>query len=144
MPTLRRTDDLDAIRALCVEAGLDMQNEVLTGIVTAYGAYLGDKLVGCATLQRRDDNLFLEYVAVDKAARQRGIGALLVQRIEDEARARGLTELWAKAKSPEFYQAIGFRVLQEGERGPKSLDGCVGCPQFRSSCFPAIVVKHLV
>jgi N-acetylglutamate synthase-like GNAT family acetyltransferase len=82
-------------------------------------------------------------VAVDAEVRKRGIGALLVAKIEEEARSRGMSELWAKARSPEFYERIGFRVLGEGERGPKSLESCRECPQFRKSCFPAVVVKQL-
>ncbi|MDQ1371977.1 MAG: amino-acid N-acetyltransferase [Candidatus Thermoplasmatota archaeon] len=140
---IRRTEDLDAMKALCVSAGLDMAEGPLEGVVVAYGAYLGDKLVGCATLQFADGGHFLEYVAVDASVRSRGIGASLVAKIEEEARARGMSDLWAKAKAPVFYERIGFRVLTEGERGPKNLDTCQTCPQFRSTCFPAIVVKLL-
>ena len=137
------TEDLDAVRELCVSAGLDMQDGPLEGIVVAYGAYLGERLVGCATMQSLDGGRFLEYVAVDASVRNRGIGAMLVARIEDEARARGMGELWAKARAPGFYRRIGYRVLGDAERGPKNLDTCQGCQQFRRDCFPAIVVKEL-
>jgi N-acetylglutamate synthase-like GNAT family acetyltransferase len=143
MPVTRKTQDLEAIRALCVEAGLDMQEGPLAGVVVAYGCYMDDILVGCATLKFEDGSHFLEYVAVDADARNRGIGAMLVAKIEEEARSRGMSELWAKARSPGFYERIGFRVLGEGERGPKSLESCRECPQFRKSCFPAVVVKQL-
>jgi len=142
-PVISRTQDLDALRTLCVDAGLDMQDGPLEHVVVAYGAYVGDRLVGCATLQYSDANHFLEYVAVDASFRHRGIGASLVAKIEEEARSRGMSELWAKARSPEFYERVGFRILSDGERGPKSLDSCQGCTQFRKSCFPAIVVKQL-
>lgn len=142
-PVIRRTDDLDAVRTLCVKAGLDMSEGPIEGVVVAYGAYLDGELVGCATLQFADGGHFLEYVAVDASVRNRGIGASLVSRIEEEAKARGMKDLWAKARSPGFYERIGFRILADGERGPKSLDTCQGCPQFRSTCFPAIVVKIL-
>lgn len=141
--TIVRSGDLDAIGELCVRTGLDMKDGPLEGVVVAYGAYLGDRLVGCATLQSAEGNLFLEYVAVDECARNRGIGTALVAKIEEEARARGLKELWAKARSPGFYEKVGFRMLGDGERGPKNLDTCQGCPQFRKTCFPAIVVKPL-
>ena len=143
MPVMRKTSDLEAIRTLCVEAGLDMQDGPIKGVVVAYGCYAGDRIVGCATLKFEDGIHFLEYVAVDAEVRNRGIGALLVAKIEDEARSRGMRELWAKARSPGFYQRIGFRVLGDGERGLRSLDSCRECSQFRKSCFPAIVVKQL-
>jgi N-acetylglutamate synthase-like GNAT family acetyltransferase len=140
---IRRIQDLDAVKTLCVNAGLDIAEEPLEGVVVAYGAYIRDKLVGCATLQSADGNHFLEYVAVDASVRNKGIGAMLVERIENEARDRGMRELWAKAKAPGFYGKIGFRVLGDGERGPKNLDACQTCPQFRKTCFPAVVVKQL-
>lgn len=138
-----RTQDLDAVRALCVKAGLDMQDGPLEGVVVAYGAFAGGELVGCATLQSEDGRHFLEYVAVDASVRKRGIGAMLVAKIEGEARARGMKELWAKARSPEFYRRIGFRVLGDSEPGPKTLETCRDCTQFRRTCFPAVVVKQL-
>lgn len=140
---IRVTDDLDAVRELCVRAGLDMQDGPLKGIVVAYGAYLGERLVGCATMQSADGGRFLEYVAVDAGVRNRGIGAALVARIEEEARSMGMRELWAKARAPGFYRRIGYRALGDGERGPKNLDTCQDCPQFRKECFPVIVVKTL-
>lgn len=140
---IRVTDDLDAVRTLCVQAGLDMQDGPLDGIVVAYGAYAGERFVGCATMQSLEGGRFLEYVAVDAGFRNRGIGAMLVARIEEEARAMGMRELWAKARAPGFYQRIGYRVLGDGERGPKNLDTCRDCPQFRRDCFPVIVVKTL-
>lgn len=143
MPVIRRTRGLKAIRKLCVDAGLDMQDGPLEGVVVAYGAYIGNRLVGCAALQSDDGSRFLEYVAVDAKMRKRGIGAMLVAKIEEEARARGMKELWAKARAPEFYRRIGFRVLRDDERGPKSLESCQDCSQFRKICFPAIIVKKL-
>ena len=63
--------------------------------------------------------------------------------VEGDARARGMTKLWAKARAPEFYRRIGFRIVREDEKAPKTLDGCIGCPQFRTSCNPAIVIREL-
>ena len=143
LPMTRRTQDLDAVRTLCVQAGLDMQDGPLEGVVVAYGTYIGDRLIGCATLQFADGSHFLEYVAVDASFRNTGIGAMLVAKIEEEARSRGMSELWAKARSPGFYERIGFRIISDDEPRPKSLDTCKGCPQFRKSCFPEIVVKRL-
>lgn len=142
LPVTRKTKDLRAIKALCVRAGLDMRDGPLQGVVVAYGAFIGRKMVGCATLQRATGGRFLEYVAVDASMRRKGIGALLVSKIEEEAMARGMTELWAKARAPDFYRSIGYRVLGDDERGPKSLESCRECPQFRKNCFPAVVVKQ--
>lgn len=140
---IRRTEDLTAIKELAQRTGLEVEEGQLRGIIVAYGLYDRDRLVGSATLEQKDIHTFLEWVAVDESVRGRGAGRALVTAVEDDARGRGMKELWAKARMPGFYERIGFKVLGDGEVGPKTLDGCRGCPQFRTSCFPAIVVKAL-
>lgn len=138
-----RTEDLAGIKELARRTGLEVEEGPLRGIIVAYGLYDGDRLVGSATLEQKDIHTFLEWVAVDESLRGRGAGRALVAAVEDDAKDRGMKELWAKARMPGFYERIGFRVLGDDEIGPKTLDGCKDCPQFRTSCFPAIVVKAL-
>jgi GNAT superfamily N-acetyltransferase len=142
-PTPRPTDDLEAMKALGERSGWEPDAGPLRGVVLAYGCYVGERLVGCAALQVLDGCYFLEYVAVDSAMRSRGIGASLVAKIEEEARARGLVELWAKARLPGFYEKLGYRVHPGDTHGPKSVVDCRACPQYHSNCYPAIVVKPL-
>jgi amino-acid N-acetyltransferase len=141
--SFRRTEDYGAVKELAIRAGLDSKEKSVEDIVAAFGYYLDGRLMGCAALEYEDGQHFLEWVAVDSSIRMKGLGRLLVALVEDEARARGMTELWAKARVPEFYRRIGFRVLGENEEGPKTLDGCIGCPEFHTSCHPAIVVKDV-
>ena len=122
---------------------MDAKEKSPENIVAAFGYYLDGRLMGSAALECEDGEHFLEWVAVDSSVRMRGVGTSLVALVEGEARARGMTELWAKARVPEFYRSIGFRVLGAKEKGPKTLDGCIGCPEFRTSCYPAIVVKDI-
>ncbi len=100
-------------------------------------------MVGSAALQLLQGKHFLEYVAVEESMRGRGIGAALVSLIEDEARALGLKELWAKARLPEFYERLGYTVNQEADHGVKTLKDCRRCPQYLVTCRPAMVVKRL-
>jgi N-acetylglutamate synthase-like GNAT family acetyltransferase len=141
--SFKRTQDYDAVRELAVRAGLDVKDKSVEDIVAAFGYYLDGRLMGCAALEYEDGQHFLEWVAVDSSVRMRGVGTSLVALVEGEARARGMTELWAKARIPEFYRSIGYRVIGEKEIGAKTLDGCIGCPEFDRSCHPAIVVKDL-
>jgi N-acetylglutamate synthase-like GNAT family acetyltransferase len=141
--SFRRVNDYEAVKALAIRAGLDVADKSVEDIVAAFGYYIGDRLMGVAALEREDGGLFLEWVAVDPSIRMLGIGASLVAMVEDEARTRGMKELWAKARIPEFYRRIGFRVLEADEAGPKTLEGCVDCPEWGTSCHPAIVVMDL-
>ncbi len=139
---LRRTEDLKEMAELGRKAGLELEGP-LKGVVLAFGCYSGSRLVGCASLQSIDDQLFLEYVAVDEAFRNRGIGAAVVRMVEEEARSRGLTEMWAKARLPAFYEHVGYRVYEGTSHGPKSIAECQACPQYHTTCRPALVFKRL-
>jgi N-acetylglutamate synthase-like GNAT family acetyltransferase len=142
--SFRRTNDYRAVKALAIRAGLDVTDKSVDDIVAAFGFYIDGRLMGAAALEREDDLLFLEWVAVDSSVRMRGVGASLVAMIESEARTRGMSKLWAKARIPEFYRRIGFEVLDADEEAPKTLDECIGCPELGTSCYPAIVVRDLV
>ncbi|MBE0518849.1 MAG: GNAT family N-acetyltransferase [Thermoplasmata archaeon] len=142
-PEFKRIDDFDAVKELALRAGLDVADKPVNDIVAAFGYFIDGRLMGAAALEFEDGNHFLEWVAVDGSVRLRGIGASLVAMIEDEAMSRGMTELWAKARIPNFYRRIGYRVLSKGERGPKTLDGCLGCSELNKTCHPAIIMKDL-
>ncbi len=139
----RRIDDYGAVKELAIRAGLDVADKPIDDIVAAFGYFVDGTLMGSAALEFEEGNHFLEWVAVDSSVRLRGIGASLVGMVEDEAMSRGMTELWAKARIPDFYRRIGYRILSKDERGLKTLDGCRGCPERNKTCHPAIIVKNL-
>lgn len=140
-PELRETNDFSAMLSLARKSGLE--SEHLTGIVSAYGLYLGNKLVGCAALKKTDNLFMVECLAVAEDMRGRGLGRTLVARVEKEAVAKGAKRLWAIARQPRFFERIGYRVSTSIDQGALRNDDCATCPQFGKSCYPAIVVKDL-
>lgn len=60
------------------------------------------------------DVFILKTVAVKKEFQGRGLGRLLVQRAEAEARKRGAQCLYLNAKVPEFYKSLALRSSREG------------------------------
>ncbi len=138
---LRRTDDLEGIRKLSLSSGLE--DGPFDGIVAAYGLYSGEEMVGCAALKQVEDRFSVEWLAVADRLRERGLGSRLIRKIEDEARARGANTLWALARAPGFFQAIGFRLARADETGGPTLVNCAKCAQFGKSCNPAIVIRAL-
>jgi GNAT superfamily N-acetyltransferase len=142
-PIPRLTKDIEAVKTLGEESGWEPEPGPPRGVVLAYGCFVGEKLVGCAALQCLDGYYFLEYVAVDSSFRNRGLGASLVAKIEEEARVRGLKELWAKARQPGFYLKLGYKIQSVGAHGPKSVADCKNCPQYHKTCYPAMVMKPL-
>jgi len=140
-PTLKKTDDFEAIKALAIRSGLE--DGTFEGIVTAYGCYIGEELVGCAALKRDGARYSVEWLAVAEWLRQKGTGRMLVSKIEAEARMRGADRIWALARAPRFFEKIGFRLATSDESGGPTMSNCLLCSQYQRSCFPAVVVKQL-
>jgi N-acetylglutamate synthase-like GNAT family acetyltransferase len=97
-PVLRVTGDHEAIRALALRSGLE--DGTFENIVTAYGYFMGTELVGCAALKRDGERYAVEWLAVSEPFRRKGVGRMLVKRIEAEARMRGADRIWALARAP--------------------------------------------
>ena len=143
-PTIRRTEDLEAIRDLSIRAGLEVREGPLEKyVVCAFGCFVDDRLVGCATLEHKEGNYFVEWVAVENSMRSRGLGTSLVALVVEEARTRGARAIWVKARLPGFYEKVGFKKLEENETGPISVEECLDCPQYHKNCFPTVMVMQI-
>ncbi len=140
-PELRETNDFSAMLKLARESGLESDH--LTSIASAYGLFLDGDMVGCAALKKGEDLFMVECLAVVESMRGRGLGRVLVARIEKDAGAKGAKKLWAIARQPRFFERIGYRIVPPNEPGAPKNDDCMTCPQFGKSCCPAIVVKDL-
>lgn len=140
-PTIRRTADFDAIRALALSSGLE--DGTFENIITAYGYYFGEVLMGCVALKKDGGRYSIEWLAVSEDLRKKGVGSLLVKTIENEARARGADRIWALARAPRFFEKIGYRTSTMNESGGPSMSNCMLCQQYQRSCFPAVMVRKL-
>jgi len=140
-PVLRKTDDYNSVRVLALRSGLE--DGTFENIVTAYGYYIDSGLVGCVALKQEESKFSVEWLAVSEELRGKGIGGLLVGKIEAEAKARGAARIWALARAPRFFEKIGFRKSTMDELGGPTMSNCLLCSQFQTSCFPAVVVKDL-
>lgn len=83
------------------------------------------RLDGVLVLKTHDDHLLVDVIAVDPAAQGRGVGAVLLDRAESDARDRGLAELRlytneAMTENLDYYPRRGFeetgRQIDEGFR----------------------------
>ncbi len=140
-PVIRKTDDFDTIRRLALAAGLE--DGTFENIISAVGFFIGDQMMGTVALKKDGDRYSLEWLSVSEPLRGKGIGAMLVGRIESEAKARGASTLWALARAPKFFEKIGFRIASLDEAGGPSMSNCLLCRQYQKSCFPAIVSKRI-
>lgn len=140
-PELRVTNDYASMVMLGREAGLETNS--LTNVLVAYGFYIGDHLVGCACLRKVSGAFAIECLAVEERWRGRGLGSTLVEKIEEEARMRGVERLWAVARQPTFFERNGYHRKPTTESEGPNLNDCVECAQYLRDCHPAIMIKSL-
>ncbi|MDP5220399.1 GNAT family N-acetyltransferase [Ruegeria sp. 2205SS24-7] len=80
--------------------------------------FMGTELVG--TVGLRDD--YLRSMFVEPACQGRGLGKMLVARIEEEARQKAISEMMVHSSltAREFYSALGYEFveLQSYPEGP--------------------------
>jgi N-acetylglutamate synthase-like GNAT family acetyltransferase len=140
-PSLRKTDDYEAIRTLATRSGLE--DGTFEDVVIAWGYFIGEELVGCAALKNEDGRCAVEWLAVSEGLRGKGLGRMLVGMVEAEARMRGADRIWALARAPRFFERIGFRMASPDAQNRPMMSNCLLCSQYQRSCFPAVVVKQL-
>lgn len=135
--------DLDAMRRLGVACGLEDEGRDDEGILAAWGAFAGERLVGCICLERQLELDTANWMAVDEDYRRRGIAAALYTELEREALARGMRRLWVTARAPSFFLAQGFEPVSGGAERDALLGGCLECGQFGRECRPEALTKTL-
>jgi len=138
---LRKTDDYWSMRSLALSSGLEEGD--YTGFLSAYGFYDGSELVGCVGLKSVGGIYTVECLAVAERMRGRGLGTMLIEAVERDARSRGASEIWALARAPGFFERRGFTRAEPPGSGGPSMKGCLTCNQYMSTCRPAIVMKRL-
>jgi len=138
---LRKTTDYAAMTELARRSGLETSG--ISGIVVAYGFFRDEKLVACAGLKVKDRRFSIECLAVEEALRGKGLGSELVKNIEADARNLGADVLWALARRPAFFQAVGYSIMDHKTPGAPDISECMQCKQFQTSCYPSIVAKRL-
>jgi N-acetylglutamate synthase-like GNAT family acetyltransferase len=137
----RETTDFSSMRRLALSSGLE--DGAFRDFVKAYGFYDRDVLVACAGLKEQSGVFSLECVAVKETFRGKGLGRQLVESLEDDARKKGATKIWALARTPAFFERIGYRRVSVEESEGPNLAACLNCRQYLRECNPSVVLKVL-
>ncbi|MBK8870281.1 MAG: N-acetyltransferase [Elusimicrobia bacterium] len=104
----------------------------------------GGRLVGCCSLAVQWDNLAeVKALAVDPDRQGQGIGRRLVDACLDDARALGITRVFALTMKDGFFSKIGFRRVEKNHLPHKVWTECVRCPYFPETCVEIAMVKDL-
>jgi len=103
-----------------------------------------ETVVGCGALVPLNDKLVeIRSVAVHENQHGQGLGSHLVLELVEEARERGYTQACALTLRPNFFQRLGFDLVDRWSISPKVWQACIYCPKFHR-CDEVAVLMNLV
>ncbi|MFN7253111.1 MAG: GNAT family N-acetyltransferase [Anaerobacillus sp.] len=93
------------------EEEIDQYEELATHFVV----YDGTTPIGAGRLRQLEDFGKVERICIDKGYRSKGIGKLLMNAVENEAKKRGMYsfKLNAQLQAVQFYSKLGYEVCSE-------------------------------
>ena len=101
----------------------------------------GEKVIACAALHINWSDLAeIRSVAVSEDKQKQGVGALLLEACLDEARSLGIMRLFCLTYKPDFFQKLGFRLVDKMELPRKVWSECYSCPHFPDCDEVALVL----
>ncbi len=106
-------------------------------------AELDGKVVGCCALQIIWSDLAeIKSLAVDEASTDKGLGKMLVAAAIEQAGQMGLPKIFALTLRPEFFEKLGFGVVEKDTLPMKVWSDCAKCPK-QQNCDEIAVVKTI-
>jgi amino-acid N-acetyltransferase len=103
----------------------------------------GDELVACGALHFYSPaTAEIRSVAVRDGMKGLGVGKLLSQTLEAEAREFGLESIFAFTYVPGFFHKLGYLEVDRGELPLKAWKDCLRCPKFQC-CDETAMVKRI-
>ncbi len=98
-------------------------------------------VVGCCALEIIWADLAeVKSLAVDSANKEKGIGRLLVNAAIDQARRLELPRVFALTLEPEFFERLGFEVVEKDTMPMKVWSDCARCTK-QENCDEIAVIK---
>ncbi len=106
-------------------------------------AFSGKIFAGCGALHiYTPQSAEVRSLAVQPDGKGQGAGRTIVESLEREAREFGIGSLFAFTYVDEFFQKMGFRIVDRAELPLKAWKDCLKCPKFRA-CDEIAMVKSL-
>ena len=98
-------------------------------------------VVGCAQLAPLSTHVAeVRSLAVDKTARNGGVGTMIVEELRRRARRDSYERLCAFTHAPSYFIQMGFSIVPHLWLPEKVFTDCVKCPHFRRCGQYAMVV----
>lgn len=107
-------------------------------------AELNGSVVGCCALQIIWSDLAeIKSLAVDEANTGAGVGKALVAAATEQARQLGLPRVFALTLNPDFFEKMGFEVIEKDALPMKVWKDCAKCPK-QQNCDEIAVIKDVL
>ena len=103
----------------------------------------GNQLLGCGALHFYSPTIAeIRSLAVHEHAKTHGVGRRLVEGLVEEAVQYELDAVFAFTYVTEFFQKVGFQVVERGVLPLKAWKDCLRCPKFQA-CDEIAVLRVL-
>ncbi|RLT43612.1 MAG: GNAT family N-acetyltransferase [Chloroflexi bacterium] len=102
-----------------------------------------ETILGCGSLVVLTPELAeVRSLAVHERGHGKGVGSLIVENLVALAKAREFSQVCALTLREEFFQRLGFEIVDRWSISPKLWQECIYCPKFHR-CDEVAVMKHL-
>ena len=99
------------------------------------------QLLGCGALHIYTPAVAeVRSLAVEPAAKTKGVGRAVVEALVTEGREFGLAQIFAFTYVPEFFRKLSFAEVDRGELPLKAWKDCLRCPKFQACDEIAVLV----
>ena len=99
------------------------------------------RLIAAATSSLRKNYFILDYIAVLPEFRKKGLGGELLEKTIEKAKHLGAKNIYITAREPAFFKKYGF--IKGSPNGMDMNAGCIGCPQYNTTCVSTPMVLKL-
>jgi amino-acid N-acetyltransferase len=101
------------------------------------------EVVGCCALEVIWSDLAeIKSLAVDEAHKGRGAGSMLVNSAVEQARVMKVAKVFGLTLKPEFFEKLGFKVVDKDLLPMKVWSDCARCTK-QQNCDETAVIKNL-
>lgn len=101
------------------------------------------RIVGCGALVALSEDLAeIRSLAVHESQHGKGLGSALVEHLIALARTREFHQVCALTLREDFFQRLGFEIVDRWSISPKLWQECIYCPKFHR-CDEVAVLRNL-
>jgi amino-acid N-acetyltransferase len=117
--------------------------DIYTNLQNFFVAEQDGQVIGCCALEVIWSDLAeVKSLAVEENHKGRGVGASLVNAAVEKAKIIGVPKVFGLTLKPEFFEKLGFKVVDKNELPMKVWSDCARCPK-QQNCDETAVIKML-